>query len=252
MNARLLLLAATAALLARVASSGTCTGRCVHPTSYYCTTGWEEGDGLCDDLFIKCCTGKLIPLPQSPQPTAAAAAEAVPAAANGYNRANAVAYADRYWNTANHDCSSAYTSCTPYSYWGDEHCGYASHGGDCANFVSQCLLAGGHAPLSGGAPCRGYPCGNEEVGAKNLGDCLAGYKGWTRSCGYHMAPPSSITTGDVLIYHAGSCDGWDAHATIVTSTTGGVKISCHSNDRHNEAYTYLASSKPYYEWLHKN
>ena len=31
-----------------------------------------------------------------------------------------------------------------------------------ANFVSQCLLAGSHVPLVK-APCRGYPCGKEEV-----------------------------------------------------------------------------------------
>eukprot|EP00727_Mastigamoeba_balamuthi_P001838 m51a1_g11651 hypothetical protein (68) ;mRNA; r:8639-8842 len=66
-----------------------------------------------------------------------------------------------------------------------------------------------------------------------------------------MPPPSYIALGDVLVYHAGSCDSADAHATIVTSTSGGVKISCHSSEKHNVAYTYLASSKPYYEWLHK-
>eukprot|EP00727_Mastigamoeba_balamuthi_P010559 m51a1_g6125 putative serine threonine protein kinase (2351) ;mRNA; f:176074-200461 len=182
-----------------------------------------------------CCTGNLTALAQ-------------PSASNGYNRWEAVTYADTYWNSPNHDCGSSYTSCTPYSYWGSEHCGYASHGGDGANFVSQCLLAGGHAPLSGGGPCRGYPCGSEEVGAKNLGDCLAGYKGWSRSCGYHLAPPSSITVGDVVVFHRDGCDSYSAQAAIVSAMSGGPRISTHSTERHDEAYTVMAGSMPYYRW----
>ena len=167
-----------------------------------------------------------------------------------YNRNNAVAYAKKWWNSANHKCGT-YTSCSPYSYWGSEVCGYSSHGGDCANFVSQCLIAGGHPNLSGGAPCRGYPCGKEEVGAKNLGDCLTSRFGWSRTCGYLAAPPSNIQPGDVLIYHSGSCSSTSAHATIVVSTNP-VTIACHSTKHYGQSYTYMASSKPYYEWLHKN
>jgi len=131
-------------------------------------------------------------------------------------------------------------------------CNYGSHGGDCANFVSQCLLAGGHPPLSGGAPCRGYPCGVEEVGARNLGQCLWTKFGWTRTCGKNLAPPSYIQPGDVLIYHQDSCDSYTAHATLVTSTAGTVKITCHSSPKHNVEYTYLVGSHPYLEWLHIN
>ena len=135
---------------------------------------------------------------------------------NSYNRDNAVAYAKKHWNNPNHNCSGAYTTCSPYSYWGGEHCGYGSHGGDCANFVSQCLIAGGHPALTKGA-CRGYPCGKEEVGARNLGVCLRDSYGWESSCGYQKKPPSNIAKGDVLIYHSGSCDSYDAHAVIVIS-----------------------------------
>ena len=79
-----------------------------------------------------------------------------------YNRDNAVAYDKKHWNSPNHKCSGKYTDYNPYSYFGGEHCSYGSHGGDCANFVSQCLIAGGHSPLNKGA-CRGYPCGKEEA-----------------------------------------------------------------------------------------
>ena len=165
-----------------------------------------------------------------------------------YDRNAVRNYASKYWNGLNHNCGSAYYSCTPYSYWGGEHCGYPSQGGDCANFVSQCVLAGGHQALKGGA-CRGYPCGREEVGARNLGVCLRNTFGWKRSCGYLMAPPSDVQVGDVLIYHAGSCDSGDAHAVIVVEGGSNAKIACHSSMHYGVSYTYMGSSKPYYEWI---
>ena len=167
---------------------------------------------------------------------------------NTYDRTAARQYAKKYWNSLNHKCSSSYSSCTPYSYWGGEHCGYKSQGGDCANFVSQCLIAGGHPKLVGGV-CRGYPCGKEEIGAARLGNCLTGTFGWKRTCGYHLAPPSDIQVGDVLIYHKGSCSDSQAHATIIVEAGSNPKIACHSNMHYGKSYTYLANEKPYYEWL---
>ena len=46
-----------------------------------------------------------------------------------YDRNKAKAYADSYWDNPNHKCGT-YTSCTPYSYFGNEKCSYESHGGD--------------------------------------------------------------------------------------------------------------------------
>ena len=171
-----------------------------------------------------------------------------------YSRAGAVAYAKKHAiNNINHECGN-YLSCTPCSYFGDEHCGYSSeNGGDCANFVSQCLvLGGGHEDLSGGEEiCRGYPCGFEEVGAKRLGDCLVS-KGWTRTCGYLEEPPSNIKAGDVLIYHSDNCESFSAHAVIITQGGSNAKIACHSNEQLDVSYTYMGNSKPFYEWLHFN
>ena len=45
---------------------------------------------------------------------------------SAYNASNAVSYADTYWSNYNPNYSN-----------------YNSIGGDCANFVSQCLVAGG-------------------------------------------------------------------------------------------------------------
>ena len=171
--------------------------------------------------------------------------------AAAYNPSGAVSYAKQYWNSANHKCGT-YTSCTPYSYWGNERCGYASHGGDCANFVSQCLIAGGHKALNQGGSCRGYPCGKEEIGAKNLGDCLANTHGWKRTCGLNQKPPSNIRAGDVLIYHSGSCSSYTAHATLVVAGGSVPQIACHSTSHYGIAYTYMGSSMPYLEWLHKD
>lgn len=169
-----------------------------------------------------------------------------------YSRTGAVAYARKYVHNINHVCGN-YLSCTPASYFGDEHCGYPSeNGGDCANFVSQCLVLGGNHPiLKNGQSCRGYPCGWEEPGAQRLGECLK-EKGWSSVCGYLLEPPSYIKAGDVLIYHSGSCSSFQAHAVLVTQGGSNAKITCHSNEQLDISYTYMSGSKPYYQWLHFN
>jgi hypothetical protein len=116
--------------------------------------------------------------------------------------------------------------------------------------VSQSLLAGGHPPLVD-APCRGYPCGKEEVGAANLGACLPLHYGWVSKCGPHLPPPSSIVPGDVLVFHGASCTDTEAHATLVTKVGGGsALITCHSEDSLDRPYTDYASEFGYYEWIH--
>ena len=172
---------------------------------------------------------------------------------NDYSRTDAIAYARKYAHSINHVCGEDHLDCSPAAYFGDEHCGYEGAGGDCANFVSQCLVLGGGHPnlVSGSENCRGYPCGFEEPGAKRLGLCLA-EKGWTSACGYLMKPPSYIKEGDVLIYHADSCDDFDAHAVFITEGGTNPKIACHSNEQLDVSYTYMANSKPYYEWIHYN
>ena len=170
----------------------------------------------------------------------------------GYSRGGAVDYARNWALSANHDCNGDYLSCSPASYFGSEHCGYESHGGDCANFVSQCLVfGGGHENLSGSDNCRGYPCGFEEPGAGRLSYCLQ-ERGWSSTCDYLMAPPDYIQEGDVLIYHTGSCSDWDAHAVFVTQGGSDALIACHSNEHLDVSYTYMGNSMPYYEWIHFN
>lgn len=171
-----------------------------------------------------------------------------------YRPAAALLYVSRWWDSANHNCSTPFDACSPFSYWGGEACGFPSKGGDCANFVSQALLAGGHPPLVK-APCRGYPCGVEEVGATKLGACLALNYGWSSTCLPEAAgPPASVVVGDVIVWHNdASCADEDAHATFVTSVDlarGWVGISAHSTDVFNVSHAPYFTEFAYADWLH--
>jgi hypothetical protein len=167
-----------------------------------------------------------------------------------YERSAAIAYAREFYSSVNHDCESQYTACTPYSYWGGESCAYGSHGGDCANFVSQCLLAGNHTPLVK-PPCRGKSFCNAEVGAQKLGSCLAQNYGWVSNCGKHAAPPSDIVPGDVLVFHKASCTDIEGHATLVVDRRGGfVGLAAHSIDTFNKSYLDYSQEFGYFDWLH--
>ena len=168
-----------------------------------------------------------------------------------YNRQAAVNYAYQHVTSPNHRCGSGTWACTPYCYCGGERCGYTSVGGDCANFVSQCLIAGGHSKLTAGV-CRGNSYCGAEVGAWELSSCLVSNYGWKGTCGYHSKPPSDIQVGDVIVYFSGQGSTGNAHAVIITKIENGVpKITCHSNEKKDVSYTYLQDSKPYYYWIHK-
>ena len=137
---------------------------------------------------------------------------------SSYNRRKAVNYAFKYLKSPNHKCGSGAYSCTPYGYFGKNACGYKGEGGDCANFVSQCL----HNTHK-----------------------------WVRTCGKMQKPPSNIRVGDVAIFYVGGCQTRKAHATIVTSINGGnVKLSGHSPHVKNYPYTYFTKAKKYISWLH--
>ena len=100
-----------------------------------------------------------------------------------------------------------------------------------------------------GKVCRGIPCGKEEIGAAELGTCLARVKGHRSECGRLLKPPKWVKKGDVLIYRSGSCDGGYAHAVLVTKVEGGnAYITCHSSEQKDMIYTYMPE-KPYFQWI---
>jgi len=164
-----------------------------------------------------------------------------------YNRIKAVSYAYRFYNKINHDCSSERSSCTPYGYYGNSFCKYSHGGGDCANFVSQCLIEGGHPKLKGD-PCKSFHCG-VQLGSKNLSNCLVQKFHWKRECGKKMPPPSYIQIGDVIVYHETGCGDKKTHSMIVTKDGKEVRVTGHSPEEKDKIYSHI-TNKPYYEWLH--
>ena len=164
-----------------------------------------------------------------------------------YNREKAVEYAYKFYNKINHKCSTSRSTCSPYGYYGNSFCSYSHGGGDCANFVSQCLLEGGHPKLRG-APCMKWPCG-VQLGSKNLSNCLVKKFNWKRACGKKMPPPDYIRKGDIIVYHQTACDDSKTHSMIVTVDGKEVKVTGHSPEEKDKKYSHI-TNKPYYEWLH--
>ena len=94
---------------------------------------------------------------------------------------------------------------------------YKGRGGDCANFVSQCMHAGGQS-FDG--------CGSRDnkgmlPGVAGLKSCLSS-KGW-RS---YRSKPNNFRAGYPIFLKSGS------HAMLATGVSGGNIIFCaHTNDR---------------------
>ena len=163
-----------------------------------------------------------------------------------YNKKKAVEYAYKYASIPNHQCGN-YINCTPCSYYGNEACNYTFHGGDSANFVSQCLVLGGdHPKLDESARC-----GFEVTKQKDLVEYLQ-QKGWIATCGKLEPPPSNIQAGDVIIYYSGKCNSTEAHPAFIVEGGEDPKIVGHSGIKINVSYNILNNSKPYYQWLHYN
>ena len=108
-----------------------------------------------------------------------------------YNREKAVEYAYKHYKKINHKCGSGRSSCSPYGYYGNSFCKYPHGGGDCANFVSQCLIEGGHPKLNE-SPCKKFKCG-VQLGSRNLSQCLVKKFKWRRECRKKILPPDYIS-----------------------------------------------------------
>lgn len=162
-----------------------------------------------------------------------------------YNRTNAVTHA--------HNC------CNPYTY-SSSYCNYNPCGGDCANFVSQCLRAGGHppstynfqSPIDGGY--HGYwTTQNSGCGLCGTTALYAGTDTWAnneylrdflntsgRAQGVGRFDPA-MQTGDVINYAwPNGCSAWTSynddrvdHIVIVSAkldTAGNFLICSHGRD----------------------
>jgi hypothetical protein len=129
--------------------------------------------------------------------------------AQTYNVDNAVKYAHDWCDKRNFD----------YYYYGER-------GGDCANFVSQCLKAGG-LDLSVGIDPNEQPPNNGVDGkgciirARNLVKHLKQYQNTTSAEASNINPPSEHDVGDPMFllypdgiaYHSYFCSSLDANAS---------------------------------------
>ena len=129
-----------------------------------------------------------------------------------YNAANALAYAKKWWNSYN-----------------PKYYNYNKSGGDCANFVSQCLIAGGQS-LSG--------CSTDKKGCvpgvSNLKKCLTKKK-WKSS----KSVPKGFKAGYPVIF--------SGHATIASSVKGKkVLVACHSKAHYDSPTSWYGTPVYYY------
>lgn len=159
-------------------------------------------------------------------------------ASTGYNGAAAAAYADKYWSSYN----SAYPS-------------FATSGGDCANFVSQALSAGGIAmrqssAYSGDAawymnqtrPSK-WSYSTTWINAQHQNNFVLGSLGATRTATF--TPTSAIAPGTVvtstlaagdIVYYDWTSDGTIDHEAIV-ATADGQYVDAHTNNRYHAYWT---------------
>jgi hypothetical protein len=147
-----------------------------------------------------------------------------------YNRAAAIAYAATYAITPN----VAYQDFT-------SGCSYC--GGDCTNFLSQCMLAGGWGQ-------QFYKASSTSAWWYGKSTNPAGYKGgfsgiWpsAQKMGFFLKKLTSrvtrvtslsqINPGDPVMMVAPNGNAY--HALIVTqkATNGDLYLSCHTSNRHN-------------------
>ena len=102
---------------------------------------------------------------------------------------------------------------------------YDPLGGDCANFVSQCLIYGGFS-TSG---CTGnYGVGGTLPLVTNLENCLV-QKGWRKST---SMPSTGMPVGSVITFYNGG------HATIVVKGGKNPLVAAHNNDVYGGTSNY--------------
>lgn len=135
-------------------------------------------------------------------------------AAGTYNSTNAVNYAKKYWNNYNPNYRN-----------------FNSVGGDCANFVSQCLKAGG-LKTDGTWNCYSLAWVNCQAQLNYLKS--QGYKAtdWAKA--------SDLQVGDVVYYYNGSTI---CHTAICTKVANGQAYVTAHNKNHVDYEWTLGGSK---------
>ena len=135
----------------------------------------------------------------------------------GYDRDKACQYAQRY----------------AYNY-NPNYKDYNAVGGDCANFVSQCLIAGG-LNFQQMCPKVAYGVGGTVPNEVNLANCLK-KNGWTST----TYAPTNFKKGDVVTYSN------PGHAVIAIQGYPNVLIAAHSDNRYGASVNYRSGAVYYH------
>ncbi len=134
---------------------------------------------------------------------------------NGFSVIDAANYAKTYWQNYN---SAQY---------GD----YGPYGGDCCNFVSQALYAGG-LPMTDSWYYYGFGNSNNSPSWRAV-TYLRSYLVGQLGCNFISSPASTnVSIGDILVY------GDNDHAAICTDVIDGVPYVCaHTRDVYTSNWT---------------
>ena len=119
---------------------------------------------------------------------------------------------------------------------------YSAYGGDCTNFISQCIHEGGNLPMHVGTP------GNNSYWFVNSSGHSMSWTGVSSFYSYALNSSSTIQCvgsgwssvgyGDIIQLHSSSTNSW-FHSLIVSgivyNSTGrsDLLICCHTTDRKN-------------------
>ncbi len=113
---------------------------------------------------------------------------------------------------------------------------YSNEGGDCANFVSQCLFAGG-LPRTSGWDHRKWPAmegwiSNEKLREYLVGNNMGSY--------VHNIKPAQLKKGDLVYYNWSGDKSWTQHVTIVVGKdkNGQPIINSHTRDWYHARWNY--------------
>jgi len=163
---------------------------------------------------------------------------ALPATVYVYNRTAAYNYAEDHWSN--------------YNNWYKDFC-QPGLGGDCANFASQVVLAGGYPKQWSSS----YQWWYNHNGTQNPGNdtwSTSWINVWSQKLaldyhyGYFTGSASNLKVGD-LVYMDWTGDGtWD-HVTIVVvadPSGGNPLLDAHCNDRHKKSLSWFGAASNYY------
>ncbi len=151
---------------------------------------------------------------------------------SSYNVDAVVTYADKYWQNYNTNFAN-----------------YNPYGGDCTNFTSQCILAGGMPQVlcsSGMTNGWYYNSTNDRSGTWTVAGYLRNWMANNRGVLVNNPSPSQIYKGSPVFYSSNGGSTW-AHATICvgTNSEGTPIIDSHNNDYYHTKWNYWGSSTTY-------